>query len=103
MTCDPVTGISGQQGHRAIRTLWSARAASTAMLEGYLIGGIGAQTPDDGVDMVVDRQREVNPYRRMGLVLIEFNSVAVAIIAAMPARLSAICIASPSEMTSSAT
>jgi hypothetical protein len=41
--------------------------------------------------------------RCLGLMLIEFSSVAVAIIAAMPTRLNAICIASPSEMSSSAT
>jgi hypothetical protein len=34
--------------------------------------------------------------------LIKFSSVAVAIIAKMPPRLSAICIASPPEMSSSA-
>ena len=38
----------------------------------------------------------------VGLMLIKFSSVAVAIIATMPARLNAICIASPSEMSSSA-
>jgi len=38
----------------------------------------------------------------LGLMLIKFSSVAVAIIATMPPRLSAICIASPSEMSSSA-
>ena len=37
----------------------------------------------------------------LGLMLIKFSSVAVAIIATMPPRLSAICIASPSEMWSS--
>ncbi len=41
--------------------------------------------------------------RSPGLMLIEFSSVAVAIIAAMPAKLNAICIASPSEICSNAT
>jgi hypothetical protein len=39
---------------------------------------------------------------RLGLILIELSSVAAAIITRMPARLSAICIASPSEMSTSA-
>src|SRR5205807_8838736 len=38
----------------------------------------------------------------LGLILIELSSVAAAIITRMPARLSAICIASPSEMSTSA-
>ena len=37
----------------------------------------------------------------LGLILIKFSSIAVAIIAAMPTRLTAICIASPSEMSNS--
>jgi hypothetical protein len=38
----------------------------------------------------------------LGLILIKLSSVAAAIITRMPARLSAICIASPSEMSTSA-
>jgi hypothetical protein len=38
----------------------------------------------------------------LGLILIKFSSVAAAIITRVPARLSAICIASPSEMSTSA-
>jgi len=38
----------------------------------------------------------------LGLMLIKFSSVAVATIAMMPPTLSAICIASPFEMSSSA-
>jgi len=38
----------------------------------------------------------------LGLILIKFSSVAAAIITRAPARLSAICIASPSEMATSA-
>jgi hypothetical protein len=38
----------------------------------------------------------------LGLILIKFSSIAVAIIAAMPTRLTAICIASPFEMLNSA-
>ena len=37
----------------------------------------------------------------LGLILIKFSSIAVAIIAAMPTRLTAICIAGPSEMSNS--
>ena len=39
---------------------------------------------------------------RFGLILIKFNSVAAATITRIPARLSAICIAIPSEMSTSA-
>jgi hypothetical protein len=39
---------------------------------------------------------------RLGLILIEFSSVAAATITTVPARLSAIYIASPSEMLTSA-
>jgi hypothetical protein len=41
-------------------------------------------------------------YCRLGLMLIKFSSVAAAIITAMPTRLTASCIASPSEMSDSA-
>ena len=98
----PSPGSRESQGTRRSEPLGARGPRRRRCSKGYLIGGIGAQTPGDGVDMVVDRLREVNLYRCAGLVLIEFNSVAVAIIAATPARLRAICIASPSEISSSA-
>ncbi len=54
------------------------------------------------ITVLRDRSLQTTPGCCLGLILIELSSVAAAIITRMPARLSAICMTSPSERSTSA-